>query len=100
MSAGIGCGGRVSACENITINGGEVTATGGFYSAGIGCVGTGDSSCGNITIADTVTKVTATKGEEAVNSIGSGRFGSCGTVTIGGVVGAITASPYTYKPKS
>jgi hypothetical protein len=24
--------------------------------------------------------------------------GSCGTVTIGGVVGAISTSPYTYQP--
>jgi len=43
-----------------------------------------------------VTSVTATKGENAPNSIGAGDGGSCGTVTIGGNVGAITISPYTY----
>ena len=41
----------------------------------------------NITITAGVTQVTATKGgESAPNSIGAGVGGSCGTVTIGGVV--------------
>ena len=42
------------------------------------------SSCGTITITNGVTRVTATKGENAPNSIGAGKDGTCGTVTIGG----------------
>ena len=45
-----------------------------------------------------MTSVTATKGFDAPNSIGAGYNGTCGTVTIGGNVGAITESPYTYQP--
>jgi len=104
--AGIG-GGRKSSigsvsCGNILISGGTVTATGGEEAAGIGG-GRGYnsgtfSSCGTITITTGVTKVTATKGSGAPNSIGAGNLGTCGTVTIGGVEGAITDSPYTYQP--
>ncbi len=56
------------------------------------------SNCGNITISNTVTKVTATKGSDAANSIGKGdsTFSTCGIVTIGDVEGAISTSPYTY----
>ena len=43
-----------------------------------------------------MTSVTATKGFDAVNSIGAGYHGSCGTVTIGGNEGAISKSPYTF----
>jgi len=46
---------------------------------------------------NTVTRVTATKGSSAPNSIGGGNGSSCGTITIGGVVtGNISTSPYTY----
>ena len=38
--------------------------------------------CGDITITSKVTKVTATKGEDAQESIGAGFDGTCGTVTI------------------
>jgi hypothetical protein len=103
--AGIGCGynnsNGESTCGNISISGGTVTATAGRNAAGIGG-GSGysdskKSTCGNITIANTVTEVTATKGEYAPNSIGAGLYGTCGTVTIAGVeTGYITASPYTY----
>ena len=88
--AGIG-GGRKSSigsvsCGNILISGGTITATGGEDAAGIGG-GRGYnsgtlSSCGTITITTGVTKVTATKGEYATNSIGAGNLGTCGTVTI------------------
>ena len=85
---------------DILISGGTVTATGGEGAAGIGTgsVASGNTNnCGTITITDGVTKVTATKGADAVNSIGQGTSsGTCGTVTIGGVVGAITDSPYVY----
>ena len=127
-AAGIG-GGYNSACGDITISGGTVTANGGYKGVGIGSgycanggnilisggtvtatggsgrtgIGAGYGSnyhCGDITIENTVTRVTATKGENAVHSIGisySGRS-NCGTVTIGGVTGAISTSPYTYEP--
>ena len=101
-AAGIGSGNN-GTCNDITISGGTVTATGGDYAAGIGG-GRGfnpdyKSSCGTITITTGVTKVTATKGNDAPNSIGAGIDCTCGTVTIGGNVGAITTSPYTYQPE-
>ena len=90
-----GIGGGSDACGNITITGGTITATGGNNAAGIGG-GTG-GTCGNITITSGVTRVTATKGNIAPNSIGAGGSGTCGTVTIGGIeTGNITTSPYTY----
>lgn len=95
---GIG-GGYNKPCGDILINGGTVEATaGGSYSAGIGAGYY--SSNGNITIENTVTRVTSTKGANAYNNIGiSYQYrGSCGTVTIGGVTGAISTSPYTYEP--
>ena len=115
--AGIG-GGKDSSCGDITITGGTINATGGNSAAGIGsgyAAVNKTASCGNITIANTVTKVTATKGDRAPNSIGKGRAGNsgtntCGTVTIGGTVyweGSayqnggdtyLTTSPYTYQP--
>ncbi|MBP5339329.1 MAG: hypothetical protein J6Z14_08535 [Prevotella sp.] len=50
---------------------------------------------------DGVTKVKATKGTDADHSIGNGSNQStCGTVTIGGVEGAISDSPYSYEPIS
>lgn len=105
--AGIGGGRRGpsnGSCGNILISGGTVTATGGDKAAGIGG-GRGYnnknfSSCGTITITAGVTKVTATMGDGATNSIGAGYWGNCGTVTIGGVEGAITTSPYTYEPSN
>jgi hypothetical protein len=88
-------------CGAITISGGTVTAAGGDNAAGIG---SGESNsgntntCGDITITADVTSVTATKGNNATNSIGAGNSGTCGTITIGGKVYAdgITISPYTY----
>ena len=99
--AGIGSGNAAgegtNQCGTITISGGTVTATGGRYGAGIG-TGT-DASCGTITIWNTVTQVTATKGQMADYSIGRGNGGSCGTVIIGGTEhGGINKSPYTYQP--
>ncbi len=89
-AAGIGSGGsdenapKVN-CGTITITGGDVTATGGTWAAGIGSGGADeetDSICGDITITNTVTRVTATKGNNAPNSIGAGLRGTCGTITI------------------
>jgi len=87
--AGIGGGKRGTAnvsCGNITISGGTVNATGGADAAGIGG-GKGNnnsykSSCGTITITTGVTSVTATKGNSNAQSIGAGKYGTCGSVTI------------------
>ena len=94
--AGIGCG-VVAFCGNITITGGTVTAAGGDLGAGIGG-GVENYACGTITITSGVTKVEATKGDYAPNSIGKGENGEDITVTIDGVVYAtgISESPYTY----
>ena len=104
--AGIGSSFDHAICGDILISGGTITAKGGNKAAGIG---TGSaqqgwpSTCGNITITDGVTKVTATKGSSAaLHSIGKGQNvedkAYCGTVTIGGVEGYISESPYTYEP--
>ena len=98
--AGIGTAGDGhQTCGNILITGGTVEATGGYFGAGIGTAYLG--RCGTITITDGVTQVTATKGDRASKSIGLARRAAqtgCGTVTIGGVTGQITDSPYTYQP--
>ena len=98
--AGIGSG-RNGSCGDITISGGTITAIGASGAAGIGTgIAYDAASCGDITITADVTSVTATKGNYAPNSIGAGggTNNTCGTVTIGGVVGAISTSPYTYQP--
>ena len=100
-AAGIGGGGGGydCSCGNITINGGTVTATGGEQAAGIGGGDSYNGSCGDITIANTVTKVTATKIDGAQYSIGAGNGGTCGNVIIGGKnKGNISESPFTYEP--
>ena len=98
----------LKACGNILIEGGTIVACGGDVAPGIGSgkgfndgVSSISSSCGDITIASTVTRVTVSKGANASStdySIGPGKNGStCGTVTVGGnVVGPITTSPYIY----
>ena len=82
--AGIG-GGSWGNAGTITINGGSVTATGGYNQAGIG--GGDQSSGGTVTISGG--NVTATGGQEAAG-IGSGFEGSGGNITIHG--GSITAT--------
>ena len=114
-AAGIG-GAFRSSCGNITISGGEVDAKGGMNAAGIGlgenvCYSYDGceehkTSCGDITITDGVTKVTATKGYgNAPFSIGKGNVdgsravSTIGTITIGGkVTSEIRESPYVYIP--
>ena len=96
-------------CGNIVISGGTVEATGGTGAPAIGNYGI--NKCGTITIENTVSRVTATKGSGADCSIGrAGAFGSCGTVTIGGIVywdglayqnggeAYLATSPLTYQP--
>ena len=81
-----GIGSEVGAsCGTITINGGNVTASGGENAAGIG--GSQGGSGGTITINGG--KVTATGGSYAAG-IGGGWKGSGGTVTIHG--GSVTAT--------
>ena len=93
--AGIG-GGNNRPCGNIVIEEGRVEARGSGGAAGIG--GGENSSCGDITIKDTVTKVTATRGERAPYSIGAGKGGTCGTVTLPDQVGPSSADQYIYPP--
>ena len=111
-AAGIGSGRFRSTCGDITINGGTVTATGGQKAAGIGTaqgVYNCKSVCGAITITSDVAKVIARMGSSGQHSIGaagysynnnSPYFCTCGTVTIGGTPGQISASPYTYPPEN
>ena len=74
-----------ASCDNITISGGTINATGGEYGAGIGCGA--ESSCADITI--TGGTVTAAGGEDAAG-IGSGVEGSCSDIVISG--GEVTAT--------
>ena len=96
-AAGIG-GGNRGTCGAITISGGTITATGGASAAGIGG-GRNNGACGTITITSDVTKVTATKGSYAPNSIGAGVEGTAISVTIGGTeyASGISQSPYEYS---
>ena len=110
--AGIGSGGKAfdnvpTGCGNIIISGGTVTATGGKGAAGIGSGGknwqngtmTRAVFCGDITIAETVTKVTAKRGADgfypgltlipaiigagiAEDPYGNANAPTCGTVTV------------------
>ncbi len=88
-SAGIGSGRANDAdnsCGDILISKGTVVATGGNSAAGIGSglsVSSATSRCGTITIENTVTSVTATKGGDAYDCIGRGDNGTCGTVKFG-----------------
>ena len=93
LGAGIGAEYHIP-CGNIVIEGGTINAYGGWLAAGIG--GANQATCGYITITDGVTKVYAESGASDVDAIGAGYYSSCGTVTIGGTVGAITASSHTY----
>ena len=83
-SAGIGSNQyNELSCGKITISGGTVTAVGDGGGAGIGTSSNASSKCGDITIGSGVTKVTATKGSGATDSIGKGSADSTvGTITI------------------
>ena len=91
--AGIG-GGNQIACGNIEIQGGKITATGGFGDAGIGSGY--KAGCGSITISDGT--VTATGGLNAAGigrgNNGSGGSATCGNITISG--GTVTATGGQY----
>ncbi len=75
----------------ITINGGTVNATGGKYASGIGTGSNnwGTLTVGAITITNGVTKVVATKGSDALHSVGigyneNGAQATITSITIGG----------------
>ena len=95
-SPGIGSGNR-SSCGSITISGGTINATGedgGAVGNGAPGIGSGiDGSCGAITINESVTLVTAVKGNSAPCCIGKGSSASCGTITIGGTEYPSGATP-------
>lgn len=70
--AGIGCG-KAGTCANITINGGDVEATGSYYATGIGTsygYSNYPSSCGTITITSGISEVKAINGSGANGAIG------------------------------
>lgn len=94
-------------CGNIVIKGGDITAIGGSYAAGIGAAP--DHNCGNITISDG--NVTAIGGSFAAgigsaNLIGETSSFGCGDITIsggvvkatGGMMGAGIGSGVGYSP--
>ncbi len=104
---GIGGGRRKSGsnaghCGNIEISGGVVSATSGEGAAAIGSGqgvnSTNKANCGNITIT-TALKVYADRGGASGNTIGAGKNGTCGTVTIGGNTGVKNDDPYIYRTK-
>ena len=86
--AGIG-GGRDGAGGTVSINGGTVTATGGYDGAGIG--GGSNGAGGTVTVNGGI--VTATGGQYGAG-IGGGHNGAGGTVTVNG--GAVTATGGQY----
>ena len=84
--AGIGGGyGKNHPCGNINIQGGIITATGGYNAAGIGGGGiannTDGPSCGTISMSGGT--ITAQGGENAAG-IGSGNHASCSAINISG----------------
>lgn len=90
-SAAIGSGYK-SFVANITVNGGNIDATGGQCAPAIGSGGAW-GGCGDITINGGKLKVTS--GEQTA-AIGSGDASSCGNILING--GDITAIGGTYSP--
>ncbi|GHS92684.1 hypothetical protein AGMMS50276_01110 [Synergistales bacterium] len=90
--AGIG-GGLNSACGDLVLNGGVITARGGVYASGIGSGPSGYNGVGNITINGGT--VTANGGDHAAGIGGGGNIagtvgGSSGNIAING--GTITAN--------
>ena len=99
FAAGIGSGNDNAVCGNILISGGTVYTKGGSDAAGIGT--SEQSSVGDITSTDGVTKVTAEKTSmgEDTHCIGGGtNYKRIGKVTIGGKEGPVIESPFVYKP--
>ena len=115
---GIGASGA-NGCGNIVIEGGDITATGGSNSTGIGGYGY-YSSCGNITISGGTVKATTsgwgagigansgTVGDILISGgnvtassvygagIGASQHGTCGNITISGGTVNATGGSSTY----
>ena len=83
-ACGIGGGSRegYKNAGSIMIKGGTITAIGGPNAPGIGSAMYG--SVGTIIVRNTVTQVTAIKGEGATKSIGAGYGGTCNVVIVDG----------------
>ena len=87
QAAGIGAGFQ-TIIGDITINGGNVTVNGGEYAAGIGCGATsGKGSCGNITFNGGTVVVNASSSGWGVG-LGSSSEQSCGDIKFNG--GSVT----------
>ena len=90
-AAGIGCGSPGS-CGDITISGGTVRAMGGSMS-GSGIGGTGDNGwCGNITISGGTVTATSNSAETPAIGNSSTDYGTCVTITSGITSVAMTNS--------
>lgn len=93
--SGIGAA-RLVACGNIVIEGGNITATGGYAGIG-GAYGYSgeEGTCGDITITGGTVTATALSYGAGIGA-GRGEFGSCGNITIsGGTVTAIATAKNT-----
>lgn len=93
--AGIGAGAS-TACGNVTIAGGHITANGGTSAAGIGAGIGADADCGTITFSGGT--VEAERGGSTAQNVGNGANGECSNVVVtgGSLVtdhGAVTPAP-------
>ena len=95
--AGIGGGYDGINCGNIDIQGGNITAIGGYYAASIGSGGAPAGSsygsrCGNISISGgtVIANGESIAGIFTAAGIGCGEYGYCGNISIAG--GNVTAS--------
>ena len=86
--AGIGAA-RTVACGNIVIEGGDITATGGYAGIG-GAYGSSgyEGTCGDITITGGTVTATALSYGAGIGG-GRGEYGGCGKINISG--GTVTA---------
>ncbi|MFR5876185.1 MAG: hypothetical protein ACLUFN_06820 [Eubacterium sp.] len=82
-----------STCGTVIINGGNITATGGQYAAGIGGAGYSYKTHNGGTITINAGTVNA-KGGDSAAGIGGGNYGSGGNITING--GTVTANGGNY----
>ncbi len=81
-STGIGSVSSYSYCGDITITGGTVEATGKDNASGIGGVTDTNAFFGSIRIEDSITRVTATRGSDALRSLGYGNGEDPGYISI------------------
>ena len=94
FGAGIGGGYYGDACGVININGGNITATGGRYAAGIGS--SHRNSCSHILIYGGTINATGGKNAAGIGSgwggTNQGDFSSCGLISITNGVTSVTAT--------